>query len=172
MTTFVRPARGECADYYFSYIDGVPDGDVLEVLAEQIETTASLLRGVDEATASSRYAPGKWTVKEVVGHVIDAEWVFALRALVFARGDDQRWPGMEQDDFARNANYDRRPLPDIVDELFRLRAATLGLFRTFDEEIASRRGVASDVEFTVRSIPWILAGHERHHVRVLRERYL
>lgn len=172
MTTFPRPARGDCADYYFGYVDRVPDGDVLDVLAEQVEATATLLRGVDETTAGSRYAPGKWTVKEVVGHVIDVEWVFSLRALVFARGDDQRWPGMEQDDFARNANYDRRPLPDIVDELVRLRSASLGLFRTFDGEIARRRGIASDVEFTVGSIPWILAGHERHHVGVLRERYL
>ncbi len=168
-----RPGAGEHHEYYGLYVSQVPDGEeVLEALERQIEDTAALLRGVPAARETHRYAAGKWSIREVVGHVLDAERVFGFRALHFARRDPAPLPSMEQDDWARVSNAHDRPLADLVEELRAVRRGHLLMLRGLDAEAVSRRGVASGREFTVRAIPWILAGHERHHVRVLRERYL
>ena len=167
-----RPKPTEHAPYYSLYIDKVREGDILEVLAQQNRQTLSLLESIGEEKARFRYAPDKWSLKLVIGHVIDVERVFAYRALAFARNDPAKLPSMEQEDYAANANYDRRPLPRILAEFAAVRAATLALFESFDAEIGMRRGTASGYEFTARSMPYIIAGHELHHVGVLRERYL
>lgn len=172
MATIARPAPTEYAPYYGTYIGEVPDGDVLDLLARQLDETAALLAVISPARWTHRYAPGKWSVAEVVGHVIDVERVFGYRALRFARGDATPLPGFEQDDWVPLSGYDRRPLPDVAAELRAVRLATLAMFRGLEDEAIDRRGTASGVEFTVRAIPWILAGHEGHHVAVLRERYL
>jgi hypothetical protein len=172
MPVIARPAPNEYAPYYGTYIAAVPDGDVLGLLATQVDQTAALLGGVPASRWGHRYAPGKWSVAEVLGHVIDVERVFAYRALRFARGDATPLPGFDENAWAPLSGYDDRPLPDITAELRAVRLATVALFRGFDAEAVGRRGTANQVEFTVRSIPWIIAGHERHHVRVLRERYL
>lgn len=167
-----RPAPDEHAEYYGRYIGLVPDGDLVRMLAEQVEDTAALLSAVPADAETFAYAPGKWSVREVVGHLIDVERLFAFRCLHVARGDPAALPGMEQEDWARISNAGSRPLPRLVEELRAVRGATVSLIEGLDEAALDRRGVASGVEFTVRAFPWIVAGHERHHLGILRERYL
>ena len=166
-----RPRTGDCSDYLTGYSDQVPDGAILETLATQIEETAGLLNGAGEDRGDHRYAPGKWTVKEVVAHLADSEVVFAYRALRFARGDGTPLPGFEQDDWVPHAGCERRSLAEMVDLLRRARDLSLALFGTFPEEAWDRRGVANDDAIVVSAFPWVIAGHELHHRRVLGERY-
>lgn len=167
-----RPETNEFAPYYHKYVQLVPDGDILGILERQIGETTELLGGLSESKADSTYAPGKWTIKEVAGHMADTERVMTFRALWFARSDPNPLPGFEQDDWMRGSNFGARRLKDLVTELRDVRGATLPLFRGFDPGTLLRRGTASGVEFTVRSLSYILAGHERHHLNILRERYL
>ena len=167
-----RPKSSDCTDYYFTYIDQVPEGDIISTLENQLDETTQFLQGINEEKAMHRYAAGKWSMKEVIGHVIDTERVFAFRALCFARNDKSELPAMEQDDFVKFANFDTQAWQDLREELKHVRLANVFLFKSFDEEILSRKGMASGFEFTVRAFPWIIAGHERHHLRVLKECYL
>lgn len=167
-----RPAKDEYAPYYERYTSLVPEGDVVETLSRQLAETLALLGTVPEEKADSRYEPGKWSVKEVVGHIIDAERIFAYRALRFARGDRTPLPGFEQDGYIEAANFGARTLGDLADEFENVRRSTLKLFGNLDADAWLRRGAASDNEVSVRALAYIIAGHERHHVGVLRERYL
>lgn len=167
-----RPELNEYAEYYHTYVRQIPEGDIISTLQEQIESTRQFLENIPEAKGDYRYAPGKWSVKDVVGHVLDIERVFAFRALMFARNDPGPFPSVEQDDIVRAANFGARTLQDLTQELWHLRWANIVLFRSFDDEISLRRGVASNFEFTVRAIAYVIAGHERHHMKVLGERYL
>ncbi|MEM7305625.1 MAG: DinB family protein [Planctomycetota bacterium] len=167
-----RPDAGEYPEYYAPYVQRVGGGDVLGILRGQVSETASLLEGLPEERHSFRYAEGKWTLRQVVGHMLDVEWVFTYRALRFARGDATPLPTMPHEDFVENGNADERSLSDLLAELRSLRAANTGLFGSFDEGILDRRGNASGGDFNVRSILYIIAGHELHHRQVLRERYL
>jgi uncharacterized damage-inducible protein DinB len=167
-----RPREGEFAPYYGRYVALVPDGPITETLGVQITESLDLLSPLSEETARFRYAPGKWSVKEVVGHVADGERVFAYRALRFARGDATELPGFDQEVYAANARFQDRPLPDVLRELTDVRAATLSLFRSLGDEAWDRGGLANGVPVTVRALAWIIAGHERHHRSQLLERYL
>jgi hypothetical protein len=167
-----RPGREEYPPYFEGYVSLVGEGDLVEILGRQIEVTAELLRGVAEERAGEAYEPGKWSVKELVGHLLDAERVFAYRVLCIARGDTASLPGMDQDTYVRGANFNARTLSDLVGELERVRATTLDLLRSLDREAWGRHGVANGNEITVRALAHVIAGHEAHHVRVLRERYL
>ena len=167
-TTLPRPTPEDAAPYSFTYVDQVPPGDVLAVLAGGVAETR---RAVDGLDPHHRYAPGKWTVAEVLGHVLDAERVFGYRAFHMARSDAAALPGMEQDDYAATAGAARRPLADLLAELEAVREGHLHLFRGFDDEAWERTGTASGVAFRVRALPFILAGHEIHHRRILEERY-
>jgi hypothetical protein len=167
-----RPASDEYAPYYEKYVSLVAAGDIVETLERQSADTLALLRSVPEDRAGMSYEPGKWSVKELVGHVIDTERVFSHRALRFARGDQTPLPGYEQDDYVRAANFDARTLSSIAGEFERVRAATVALLRSFDQEAWARRGTANDNEVSVRALAHILAGHELHHINILRERYL
>jgi len=167
-----RPDPGEHVPYYAPYVQLVPDGDVLATLAAQIGETVSLLDGLAAERAAHRYAPGKWSLRQVVGHVADAERVFAYRALAFARGDRGELPGFDENAYAEASPSVERPLAEAVADLAAVRGATLSLFRALAPEAWSRRGVANGNPITVRALAWIIAGHERHHVGVLRERYL
>jgi len=169
-SAFARPAPDEYPEYYGRYISQVPDGDILEMLAQQMTETTALLRGVPADRETYRYQPGKWSIREVVGHVVDTERVFGMRALHFARGDSTPLPSFEQDDWARVSNAGRRPLADLAEELRVVRGGHLIMLRGLDPDAALRRGMTT-AEFTVRSLAWILAGHEIHHVRILREAY-
>lgn len=170
MTT--RPEATEHDPYYSTYIDRVPDGEILELLTSGLEETLALLAGCPEDRETFRYAPGKWSVREVVGHIVDTERLFAFRALQFARADPGPLPGVDQLVWAAGSNAGVRPLASLADEFARVRAATLSLFASFDEAAWARTGVASDCPVSVRALAWILAGHEIHHRRVLAERYL
>ena len=168
----IRPEPNECAPYYHTYISQVPQGDIIEILEKQLEETVNLLSGLSEEKALFRYAPDKWSIKEIIGHVTDAERVFAYRALNIARNDKSELPGMEQDDYVKFAKFDDLSLADLVEEFRHVRQSNIFLFKNFDEEMQMRKGIASDCEFTVRTFPFIIAGHEKHHQNVLKERYL
>ena len=166
-----RPVAAEYAPYYGRYIDKVPDGDLLRTLEDQGRETQAVLAGLSEAKALHRYAPGKWSVKEVIGHVTDTERVFSYRALRFARGDATTLPGFDENAWVPAGSFDARSLKDLAAELDVVRRATIALFRGLDAAALARRGTASDNAVSVRAIAWIIAGHERHHVALLHERY-
>ena len=166
-----RPAAAEYAPYYSKYIDRVPDGDLLRTLEDQARATQALIAGLSEAKALHRYAPGKWSVKEVIGHITDTERVYSYRALRFARGDTIALPGFDENAWVPAGNFDGRSLKDLGAELDAVRRATIALLRGFDAATLARRGTASDNAVSVRAIAWIIAGHERHHVALLHERY-
>ena len=148
------------------------DEDILVVLDEQLERVGSRLGQVAEARGGYRYAPGKWSIKEIVGHLSDVERIFSYRALRFARGDATPLPGFEQDDYAPEVGADRRTLADLVAEWADVRRATLALFRHLPQPAWDRRGIASGHSASVRALAYAMAGHLRHHLEVLEERYL
>jgi hypothetical protein len=166
-----RPEPGEYATYYEKYIDLVEGEDILTTLDRQRRQTMLLLSGRDEEDGNFRYAPDKWSAKEVLGHVCDSERVFAYRALRFSRGDSTPLAGFEQDDYVRNGPFANHPLSDLVEEFIAVRRASLSLLRTLDEAAWMRRGVANNNEVTVRALAYIIAGHELHHRRILEEKY-
>ncbi len=169
--TIPRPAADEYDPYYAKYISLVPDGDLVKILSTQIEETTNLLKAVPESKAGFRYAPGKWSIKEVVGHLSDAERIFSYRALRIGRGDTTPLPGFEQDDYVNGTNFDAHLLTDLVNEFRAVRQATITLLKSFDEEALRRRGVASDKPISVRALAYCMAAHELHHVEILRTRY-
>jgi len=166
-----RPEATEYAEYYGKYISKVPGVEVLSVLESQRAQMLKLVSGRTERDGNFRYAPGKWTVKEVFGHITDTERIFTYRALRIGRGDQTPLPGFEQDDFVKNGGFASRTLPDLAEEFDAVRSASIGLFRSFDEETWSRRGVASQKEVTVRALGFMTAGHQIHHRMILEEHY-
>jgi len=150
----------------------VENGDIVQTLQNQIDNTASLLSDLSEVQGNYRYAPGKWSVKEIVGHLTDSERVFAYRALRIARADKTPLEGFEQDDYVRLGGFDRRRLPELVQEFAAVRKATLLLLGSLDSDAWLRRGVANNNEISVRALAYIIAGHELHHRAVIREKYL
>ena len=166
-----RPEATEYPEYYANYISKVPGTDVLGVLESQRLQMLQLFAGRSERDGSFRYAPGKWTVKEVLGHVTDCERIYCYRALRMARGDQTPLPGFQGDDYVRNGAFGERKLGDLVEEFGAVRGASIALFRSFKEEAWSRRGVASQKEVTVRALAFITAGHQIHHRLILEERY-
>ena len=167
-----RPRPGEYDPYYETYISKVAEGSLLETLAVQRDDTASLLAGLTKAQADYRYAEGKWSLKEVIGHVADAERIFAYRALRIARGDQTPLASFDENAYVPASGCDRRPLPDIAREFRAVREATIVLLGSLDAAAWQRVGTASGKPVSVRALGYIIAGHERHHLRVLRERYL
>ena len=166
-----RPEATEYADYYANYISKVPGSDVLNVLESQRLQMLQLFAGRSERDGSFRYAPGKWTVKEVLGHITDTERIFSYRALRIARGDQTPLPGFEQDDYVRSGAFGDRTLADLAEEFGAVRTASVSLLRSFNEEAWSRRGMASQKEVTVRALGFMIAGHQIHHRIILEERY-
>ena len=167
-----RPAPNEYADYYATYTSQVPEGDILELMDSELEATLELLASIPAERETYRYAPGKWSIREAVGHMIDTERNFASRALWFARMDAAPLPGMEQDEWAAASNANDRPLGELAAEFAAARRSHRAMFAGFDDEAATRSGIASGVSFTTRSFAWILVGHEIHHRSILQERYL
>ncbi|HKQ53357.1 MAG TPA: DinB family protein [Pyrinomonadaceae bacterium] len=167
-----RPDETEYDPYYDKYIALVPAGDVVAVLGSQIEETLALLRSIPEERGSFRYAPGKWSVKELLGHLIDSERIFSYRALRFARDDQTALPGYEQDDYVRNGSFDAVPLNELAQEFASVRQATVLLFKHLDAEAWTRRGLANESPASVRALAYMIAGHELHHRRILRDKYL
>lgn len=171
MSYFSRPARGEAGEYYFQYIDLVADGDICTTLAAQLADTVALLERVPADRVDFRYAPGKWTVREVLGHVNDSERLYSFRAFWFARGFESALPSFEVEVAFRHASAGSRPWDDHVEEFRAIRTSSLHLFRGLPPEAWIRSGTASDNPWTVRALAWQAAGHVAHHVAILRDRY-
>jgi uncharacterized damage-inducible protein DinB len=167
-----RPATGEFLPYYGQYIDKVPQGDIVETLTKQLPETLALIRSIAETDGDKRYAPGKWSIRDVIGHVTDGERIFVYRALRFSRADSTPVPGFEENDYAANSPYSRVSIADLADEFEHVRRATIHFFANLDDEALSRRGSANGAEISVRALAHIIAGHETHHMGVLRDRYL
>jgi uncharacterized damage-inducible protein DinB len=167
-----RPGAGEHAPYYSKYIDLVPEGDVVELLDRQSQEAAQLLRGIPARLHDHRYAEGKWSVKEVIGHLADAERIFAYRALRISRGDATPLASFDENAYVPGGEFGLREYESLVEELLNVRRATLSHLRSLTPEQARRRGVASGQEVTVRALAYIMAGHVIHHFGILRERYL
>ena len=167
----IPPGSDEYAQPYRAYVARVPTGNVLELLERQGVATAALLEGVTPERARYRYAPGKWSVTEIIGHLSDAERIFAYRALRIARCDETPLPGFDENAYTPAGEFDRRQLSDVARELKLVRAGTVALFRGLPDEAWGRRGTASDHPVSVRAMAHIIAGHELHHLEVLQTRY-
>ena len=166
------PDRTEAAEYYFRYIDLIPPGDICDQLVTQGKETLALLRGIEEERSLSRYAPDKWSIREVVSHLNDTERLFVFRAFWFARGFDTPLPSFDQNVAAASAAADERTWTSLVEEFAAVRAATVTFFQTLPAKAWTRRGIASGNPFSVRALAYLSAGHVTHHVAILRERYL
>ena len=173
MSTSLR-ARPDAAEYpawYGAYVACVPDGDIVTVLRRGGEELASALGAIPESSGGHRYADDKWTVRTLLGHMVDAERIFAYRALRIARGDTTPLPGFEENDFARTAGSDARTVADIVSELFVVRDGTVRLFQSFPDDAWVRSGTVNNGQVSVRALAYIIAGHATHHRSVLKDRY-
>ena len=166
-----RPDSSEYSPFHAGYIAGVPDGDPVVMLRTAGAELDAVLRAIPEARGGHRYAAEKWSIREVVGHLTDAERIFSYRALRIARGDATPLPGFEENDYVRAARSDDRTLTDLADELRVVRESTVRLFASLPDDAWNRRGVTNGKEITVRALAWITVGHAMHHLRILRERY-
>lgn len=167
-----RPSPDEFAPFYAGYIARVPDNDIVATLESQISESCTFLRSLPESVGDHRYAPGKWSIRQVIGHMADAERVFAYRALRFSRADETPVEGFDENSYVANASFDRRSLDDLTGEFEHIRKASVHMFGSLDEAAMAKRGVANGLEISVRALAFILAGHETHHVEILRARYL
>ena len=165
------PAETEHAPYYARYVASVAPGQAMYEMAAQLDAMRALLGHLSDDEARARYEPGKWSIKESLGHVVDTERVFAYRALRIARGDQTPLPGFDQDAFMEHAGFDERPLASLLEEWDVVRRSTLALFRSLPAEAFERRGTASDASVTVRALAYIIVGHVSHHLEILRTRY-
>lgn len=172
MTMTAFPDATEAAEYYFTYIRQVPRGDICQVLDAQLEDAAVLFDGISGPDSARRYAPDKWSVRQVVSHINDTERAFVFRALWFARGFDTPLPGFDQEIAIAGAGADEVPWRSHAEEFRAVRTATLAFFRALPADAWMRRGIAGGNPFTVRALAFITAGHVAHHIRILRERYL
>jgi hypothetical protein len=171
MSITAAPDRTEAAEYYFTYIDQVPGGDICRILDAQLAETLPLLQGISEDRSLHRYAPDKWSIREVLGHLNDTERLFVFRAFWFARGFDSPLPSFDQHIAVSAAGAHARSWSSHVDEFRAVRAATVAFFRNLPADAWTRRGVASGNPFTVRALAYLAAGHVTHHLKILRERY-
>jgi hypothetical protein len=172
MITTTVPDRTEAAEYYFTYINQVGEGDVRRILEAQSHETLGLLRSISEEKSLHRYAPDKWTIRQVLSHVNDTERAFVFRALWFARGFDAPLPSFDQNIAIAGADADARSWKSHVDEFQAIRGATLAFFQNLSADAWPRRGIASGYTFTVNALAYVTAGHLTHHMRILKERYL
>lgn len=172
MLVVPRPTSSEYDRFYNGYVQAVPDGNVLDFLEQQKTALINLLTGLTPEQESFSYEPGKWTLKEVVGHMVDTEWVFSYRLLRFGRGDQTLLPGMDQDDFMAGVDFGAIPMPALSAQFNGLRTASHLLISSFTPEDLLKKGTASGVEFSVQALIWILAGHCQHHMNIINQRYL
>jgi len=166
-----RPKEGEYAPYFKGYVELVPESDVLPVLEAQAAELRRVFSRVPRAQETHAYAPGKWTLRQVAGHVVDGERVFAYRSLCASRGDPNALPSFDENAYVVHATFDERPLADHAEEFALLRAANVRMLRALRPEQWRRAGVANGVANTVRGLAYVMAGHVRHHLRVMAERY-
>ncbi|WP_123041187.1 DinB family protein [Cohnella candidum] len=168
----VRPSQDEYGGHFGNYIRLVPEGNLIDILAAQESQTFSLISSLDESQGDHRYAEGKWSLKEVIGHIPDTERVMSYRLLRISRGDETPLPGFDQDLFIQNAPFGGWSFSQLAEEYRAVRQATLSLLRGLTEDAWNRRGTASNVGMTVRALANVIAGHELHHVGIIRDKYL
>ncbi len=167
-----KPQPDEYNPYYGKYISLVDSGDIVGTLTTQANDTVSMLSKLTESAGDHRYAPDKWSIKQVLGHVVDAERIFAYRALRIARNDPKPLEGFEQDDYVRNGAFEHGTLSGLIEEFWALRRSTVFLFAHLGPDACVRRGIANQSGISVRALAWIIAGHELHHRGILKDRYL
>lgn len=173
MHTIDKPLEGEYNPYTITYINQLPDdGEVLQHLAAGLGAMQELVAPLSETQLLHRYAPGKWSIKEVLVHIMDAERIFAYRALRIARNDKTPLPGFEENDYTPQSFADGRSIESIMTEYEAVRRNTLLLFDGLPDETATRSTVINNHNTSLRALPYIIAGHELHHITILRERYL
>ena len=168
----MKPAITDYPEYYRNYINLVPEGDIIQIIESQLEDTKSLLSGITKEQADFRYAEGKWSVLEVVGHVMDTERIMNYRILRMARGDQTPLSGYDDERYVEASFFSSRTIADLLAEWTIVRAATVALLKGLPKDAWERTGFANNGEFTVNSIAYIIAGHERHHAGLLKSRYL
>ena len=167
----MRPNKNDYAPYYEGYINLVKGADIQKILALQSIETQGVLNSFPKAMGDYSYEQGKWTVKEVIGHLIDTERVMAYRAMCIARDEKQLLPGFDQDNYVKSGNFKKRELFDLIYEFRLLRESNILLARGFNGTVLNKRGVANNNEVTVLGLLYIIAGHEKHHMNILQERY-
>ena len=166
-----RPIPNEYPSFYASYIERVPETDIVAALRSQIEVIRSVAAGISSEQEQFAYAPGKWSIRQVAGHLGDGERVFSYRALRFSRMDQTPLPGFDENKFVDHSRFNDTPLVDLVEELAAMRAANVKMFASLDEHRWSATGVANGNLISVRALAYIMVGHVRHHLVVLRDRY-
>lgn len=169
---FPRPVEGDCPEYYFRYTNLIPEVDILTYLHTQRDWYGDWIQGLTDDQVTFRYQPEKWSLGEMIGHVLDTERVFAFRMLVFSRGDQNVFPGFDQDEYVANSIYDTLSGQELADEWKAVRTATLLQLRSINEEMAMRSGIANKLPVKVSAIPYMIGGHVVHHYNIARERYL
>jgi uncharacterized damage-inducible protein DinB len=166
------PSTYEYADYYASYVKLVPQGDIIEILRDQMKETVSLLSTLTEPQSEYRYASGKWSIKEVIGHITDTERIMSYRLLSIARGEKTSLPGYDENEYVAKADFDNQSLKDLMDHFACVRQSTIHLIKSLSDESLSRRGTANNSEVTAKALITIVTGHELHHRKIIQERYL
>ncbi len=166
-----QPAAGDYPAYYKEYITSVPEGHITDILTQQVYETTKLVNHLSNQQGEFRYSPDKWTIKEVLGHMADTERVMAFRMFAFGRGDKADLPGFEEDDYVRNALFNKQTIAALIENLIAVRQATVHMLYSFDQKAWKRSGTANGSVVTVHALAYIIAGHELHHRRILKERY-
>ena len=166
-----KPESNEYAPYYEKYVSSVPEGDLLQILDVQIKETMNLVKDLNEDQAQFRYAPEKWTIKEVIGHITDTERIMSYRLLCIGRGEMAKLPGYDDNEYVKNGQFNRFSIRELVEQLSYVRQNTIALLKSLDDESLLRRGNANGTEVTARAIAYIIAGHELHHRTLIKDRY-
>lgn len=168
---FTRPASDEYTSYQNQYVSIVPDGNIIDLLERQQQETVDYYSKLNEQQALYRYAEGKWSLKEVLGHIADTEAIMSYRLLRIARGDRTALPGFEQDDYMEPASFDTLSNEELLERYTSIRRSTLSLLRTLPVNAPARRGIVINHEISVNALAYIISGHELHHLNIIRERY-
>jgi hypothetical protein len=172
MKNLHKPAPNEYPAYFETYLQRLPETDILALLESQVETLLQIFENLEEAETEKGYAEGKWSLKELMQHMLDTERILAYRALCFARNDQNMLPGFDEDMYAFNSDANRRKIADIIAEYRLQRQSTILLFKSFSPEMIERYGKANNVTYNVRSLAWVIAAHENHHLHIIQTRYL
>lgn len=167
----MRPAKSDYAEYYQKYIDLIDGEDIIHILVKLNNEVSDVFNSFPQSKGDYSYAEGKWTVKEVIGHMMDTDRIFAYRALSIARGERQPLPSFDQDEYVRKGKFNLRNLADLTYEYRLIRESNILMFKGFDQSVYSNRGVAAGNEVTVLALMWMIAGHQKHHLKILKERY-
>src|SRR5688572_22529543 len=172
MNYLQKPAPTQYPAYFETYLKRLPDTDILALLEEQVETLLGLFDNMTEAESEKGYAEGKWSIKELLQHMLDTERIMAYRALCFSRNENVMLPGFDEDEYAKNSDANRRNLANIIAEYRLQRQSTIALVKSFSPEMLDRFGKANNATYNVRSLVWVIAAHENHHLHIIQTRYL